>query len=211
MLYRRIWVISLVAWLPLIWFRFLWHVSRLDLHLIPTHPDQTGGLGFLGKSSYAFGPILFAQGAVLAGLIASRVIFGGANLLSFKMEAGDLIGFFVLFLLLPLTLFSPKLAKAKRKGLGDYGLLANRYVEKFERKWVTGGVAADDELLGSGDIQSLADLGNSYGVVREMSIVPFGVKDITRLAAATAAPLLPLGLTVFSLEELVVRLIKVVF
>ncbi len=52
-----------------IWFRFLWQVSRLDLHLTPTHPDRAGGLAFLGKSSYAFGPILFAQGALLAGVI----------------------------------------------------------------------------------------------------------------------------------------------
>jgi len=56
-----------------IWFRFLWQVSRLDLHLIPTHPDRAGGLAFLGKGAYAFSPILFAQGALLAGLIASRV------------------------------------------------------------------------------------------------------------------------------------------
>src|SRR5271157_5548835 len=37
-----------------IWFRFLWQVSRLNLHLIATHPDRAGGLGFLGKSAYAF-------------------------------------------------------------------------------------------------------------------------------------------------------------
>ena len=74
-----------------------------------------------------------------------------------------------------------------------------------------GEAAKGEELLGSGDIQSLADLGNSYSAVREMRIVPFGLEDITRLAAATAAPLLPLGLTIFSLEELIVRLVKIVF
>jgi hypothetical protein len=41
--------------------------------------------------------------------------------------------------------------------------------------------------------------------------VPFGMEDVTRLAAATAAPLLPLGLTVFSLEELVMRVVKILF
>jgi hypothetical protein len=66
-------------------------------------------------------------------------------------------------------------------------------------------------VLGSGDFQSLADLGNSYDIVREMRVVPFGVEDITRLIAATAAPLLPLGLTIFSPEELIVRLVKIVF
>jgi hypothetical protein len=194
-----------------IWFRFLWQVSRLDLHLAPTHPDRAGGLAFLGKSSYAFGPILFAQGALLAGVIASRVLYGGESLLSFKLEV---VGFIVLFLVLilaPLTMFSPQMARAKRKGLSEYGLLATRYVDGFEQKWVVGDAAEGGELLGTGDIQSLADLGNSYGAVRDMRIVPFGMQDIGRLAAATAVPLLPLGLTVFSLEELVMRIFKILF
>ena len=195
----------------LIWFRFLWQVSRLNLRLISTHPDRAGGLAFLGKSAYAFGPILFAQGALLAGLIASRILYEGESLLSFKMEAASLVGFFVLFILGPLVMFTPQLARAKRRGLGEYGLLASRYVEGFEDKWVHAEAAAGDELLGSGDIQSLADLGNSYAVVREMRVVPFGLEDITRLAVATAAPLLPLGLTIFSLEDLIVRLVKIVF
>ena len=66
-------------------------------------------------------------------------------------------------------------------------------------------------LLGAADIQSLADLGNSYAVVREMRTVPFGLQDISRLAAATAAPLVPLLLTIWSPEELVMRILKVVF
>ena len=74
-----------------------------------------------------------------------------------------------------------------------------------------GGASADDELLGSGDIQSLADHGNSYEVIREMRPVPFGLKGVLRLAATTAAPLVPLVLTIFSVEELAGHLIKVLF
>ena len=194
-----------------IWFRFLWQVSRLDLHLIPTHPDRAGGLAFLGKSSYAFSPILFAQGTLLAGLIASRVLYGGEKLLSFKMEAIGSIAFFLVFVLGPLTMFTPQLASAKRKGLGDYGLFASSYVEAFEKKWVVRDPSADDELLGTGDIQSLADLGNSYAMVRDMRAVPFDMQDILRLAAVTAVPLLPLGLTIFSLEEMVMQILKTLF
>jgi hypothetical protein len=194
-----------------LWFRLLWQISRLNLHLTAAHPDRAGGIGFLGKSSYAFGPILFAQGALLAGLIASRVLYEGRSLLSFKMEAAGLVGFFVLFILGPLVMFTPKLARTKRKGSDEYGLLANRYVFGFEEKWIRGGVPDVGELLGTGDIQSLADLGNSYSVVGEMRIVPFGLDDITRLAAATAAPLLPLTLMIFSLEEVLTRLVKIVF
>jgi hypothetical protein len=41
-----------------------------------------------------------------------------------------------------------------------------------------------------------------------MRSIPFGLEDITRLPAATAAPLL---LTIFSPEELIVRIVKTVF
>ena len=95
--------------------------------------------------------------------------------------------------------------------MADYGLLAQRYVESFEQKWVLRDPASSEELLGAADIQSLADLGNSYALVRDMRSVPFGLEDITRLAAATAAPLVPLLLTIFSPEELILRIIKVVF
>jgi len=192
-----------------IWYRFLWNVARIKLHLIPTHPDRAGGLAFVGSSVYAFGPVLFAQGAMLAGVVASRVLYRAENLLSFKLQAIGFVAFFVFAILAPLMMFTPQLAQAKRKGLADYGLLAQRYVEGFEEKWVV--AQPGEDLLGTGDIQSLADLGNSYAVVKEMRIVPFGLQDITRLAIATAAPMAPLLLTIWSPEELVMRIVKVVF
>jgi hypothetical protein len=194
-----------------IWFRFLWQVSRIDLNLIPTHPDRAGGLAFLGRSSYAFGPILFAQGAMLCGIVATRVLFRGENLLSFRLQIAGFIAFFVLVVLGPLLMFTPKMNQAKRKGLAEYGKLAQRYVEAFEQKWVRNDKLPADELLGAADIQSLADLGNSYSLVRDMRSFPFGLEDVSRLAIATAVPLLPLLLTVFSPEDLLARVIQVVF
>jgi hypothetical protein len=192
-----------------IWFRFLWHVSRIDLHLISTHPDRCAGLAFLGKSSYSFGPILFAQGTMLAGVVASRVLYRGESLLSFKFQIAGFVVFFILVILGPLLMFTPQLANARRNGLADYGLLAQRYVRSFEQKWIVRDPSTSEELLGAADIQSLADLGNSYALVRDMRPVPFGLDDITRLAAATAAPLVPLLLTIFPADELLLRIIKV--
>jgi hypothetical protein len=195
----------------LIWFRFLWRVSRINLNLIPTHPDRCAGLAFLGKGAYAFGPILFAQGAMLAGVLASRILYRGESLQSFKLQIAGFIAFFILAIFGPLTMFTPRMARAKNKGLADYGLLAQSYVERFQRKWIVHDLTPDEDLLGAADIQSLADLGNSYAVVREMRVIPFGLQDIARLAATTAVPLLPLLLTIFSPEELIMRTIKVVF
>lgn len=194
-----------------IWYRFLWQVSRIPLNLIPTHPDRAGGLGFLGAIAYTLGPVLFAQGAMLAGLFASRVLYHRENLLSFKLEAGSFVAFFVFVIFGPLLMFAPQMARARRKGLADYGLLAQRYVEDFQERWILGHRTSSEKLLGTGDIQSLADLGNSYSVVQDMRIVPFGLKDVSRLAAATAAPMVPLLLLVWSPEEVIMQVMKVVF
>ncbi len=198
-----------------IWFLFLWRVSRFDLRLLPLHPDRAGGIGFLGVVSYAFAPILFAQGVVLAGLIADRIFYQGQNLLSFKLNILAFVAVFLVFILAPLLVFTPQLNAAKRRGLGEYGTLAASYVSEFEDKWLPAGEqkanAHHDELLGSSDIQSLADLGNSFGFIRNMRLVPFSLEDVFRLATATAIPLLPLLLTVMPLEELLTRLAKIVF
>jgi hypothetical protein len=192
-----------------IWFLFLWRTSRLKLQLLPTHPDRAGGIGFIGGSSYAFAPILFAQGVLLAGLIASRIFYQGQSLMSFKVSIISVAGFFVLMILGPLTMFTPQLTRARLNGLGEYGNFATTYVTDFDEKWIRGGPKG--ELLGTTDIQSLADLANSYAVLSEMRQVPFTLKDMSRLAVATVLPILPLLLTVMPLEELLTRLVKIIF
>jgi len=192
-----------------IWFRFLRNVSQLNLHLVTTHPDHCAGLAFLGTGSYAYAPLLFAQGAMLAGVIASRVLYHGQKLMSFKLQVIGFVVFFVFAALCPLLMFTRKLAAAKRDGLAQYGQIAQNYVDDFEQKWV--GHSENPELLGSADVQSLADMGNSYTVVGEMRTVPVKWQDVSHLIMATAAPFIPLLLTVFSLEELVMRLVKVLF
>ncbi len=194
-----------------IWFRFLWQISRLNLHLSAAHPDRAGGIGFLGKGSYAFGPILLAEGTLLAGLIASRVLYEGRELLSFKMEAAGFVGFFVLVVLGPLVMFTPRLERTRRQASAEYGLMANRYLFQLEQKGLSGGYAETSEPPNTQDIKSLVDVRNMYLAVSQMRLVPFGSEDITRLALTTAAPLLPLTLTIFSVGEVAKFLVKTVF
>jgi len=107
-------------------------------------------------------------------------------------------------------LFAPKLAAAKRDGLREYGALAERYVRDFDTKWLRGGAPAGEPLLGSADIQSLADMGNSFEVIRTMRAAPIARQDIIRIVAATLAPVAPLGLTMMPLEDLLKMLIGII-
>jgi len=192
-----------------IWTRFLWQVSRIELRLVPTHPDRVGGLGFLANTVYAFAVLAVAHGAMLAGQLASRIFFVGAALTQYKGEIAIMVVFVLCAILGPLLVFAPQLAAAKRNGLREYGTLAERYVREFDTKWLRGTTSADEPLVGSADIQSLADLGNSYEVVRTMRIAPITKEAIVRLAVATLAPLAPLALTMMPLEELLKRLLGI--
>jgi len=194
-----------------IWTRFLWQVSRLNLSLVPTHPDRVGGLGFLTNAVYAFAPLALAHGGLLGGFIANRIFYLGATLPQFKVEIAVLVVFLLCTVLGPLLLFAPQLAEAKRTGNREYGALAERYVREFDAKWLRGGAPADEPLVGSSDIQSLADLNNSFEVVRTMRIAPVTKEAVLQLVVATLVPVAPLALTMMPLEELLKRLIGIVF
>jgi len=194
-----------------IWARFLWQVSRIELRLVPTHPDRVGGLGFLSITVSAFIPLAVAHGALLSGQLADRIFFLGATLPQFKVEIVVVIVFLMVVVLGPLLVFAAQLAQAKRTGLREYGALAERYVREFDAKWLRGGAAADEPLVGSGDIQSLADLGTGYEVVRTIRSAPITRDAIIQLVAAALLPIAPLALTMMPLEELLKKLFGVLF
>jgi hypothetical protein len=194
-----------------IWARFLWQSSRLELKLIPTHPDRAAGLGFLDQSSAAFAPLLLAHGVLLAGLMANPIFFAAAKLIDFKMEIVGGVAILLLLVLGPLLFFSPCLMRAKRTGLREYGKIASRYVSEFDLKWVRGGATDAEQLIGSADIQSLADLGNSFQVIRDIRPFPFGKETVILLVVIPLIPVLPLVLTMIPLEELIVKLLSAVF
>lgn len=203
----------LLRWLYriLIWARFLWQVSRIPLVLMPTHPDRNCGLGFLGGSAYAYSPLLTALGAQLAGFIANRIFHDAAVLTAYKPEIILLAGFGLLLVLAPLAVFTPHILKAKRQGLREYGALAAEYSRSFEHRWLRTADRDGETLLGAADIQSLADLGNAYAIIKEIRPMPFSRDMFLQLVLATVAPFLPLLLTLFSFETLLDRLVGVIF
>jgi hypothetical protein len=68
---------------------------------------------------------------------------------------------------------------------------------------------ASEHLLGTSDIQSLADLANSFAIVRDTRLVPFGRDTVMRFLVVIALPLVPLLFTMFPVEELLTRIIKI--
>ena len=190
-----------------VWWTFLWRVSRMPLNLRALHPDRAGGLGFLGGSVLAFAPLLFAQGVVSAGLIANRVLSGGQSVMAYRGQIAAVVTVFVAMVVLPLVFFAPQLARERRAGMRRYGELSRRYVAEVERTWRVGGEPGEP-LVGSGDIQSLADLANASAVANEMRPVPIDLRAVIRLVLVTLTPFSPLVLTVIPFGDLVQHVFK---
>ena len=75
-------------------------------------------------------------------------------------------------MLCPLIVFGGQLSRTRRAGLSEYGVLAQHYVRDFDAKWIRGNRDPAEPLVGSADVQSLADLANSFDVIRTMRLVP---------------------------------------
>ena len=194
----------------LVWCWFLWRTSRLDLRLIATHPDRVGGLAFLGVLQVKFCPIIVALASVVSAYVGQEVLFGGATLQQHKMIILGSIVLMLMIFLGPYLVFSLKLFEAKRRGFLAYSTLANHYTQSFDRKWIGGEAPEGEPLLGSSDIQSLADIGNSFAVIRDMRLVPFDLKlTILPIVASTVVPFLPLALTVFPIDEILGKIVQI--
>lgn len=188
-------------WRLLIWFQFLFAISRMNLKLVATHADQAGGLGFLGIAHLSLGVFAFALSSVLSGDAAFRIVFHAAPIETFKVPLVVLLIVTQTAILGPLLMFAPILARTRREGLRSYSLLVVRHNRAFHEKWIDGPPPEGEQLLGSADIQSLADLGGSFEFIRAMRIVPFNQRSILQLALITALPGLPLLLLVVPIEK----------
>jgi hypothetical protein len=197
-------------WRFFLWFQFLGRVRTLDMQLFPTHPDEAGGLGFVGEAQRFFGIILFAYSLASAGVLAREIVYDHIPLATYAPAIATYVVFALVTVVGPLAVFAGVLLKTKRSGLRQYGTLATAYTGSFHWKWIKHQDPQHEPLLGTADIQSLADLGNSYGYIEKMKPLPVDLRTLLHLVIASLLPLTPLLLTIMPLKDLVKLLLKVI-
>jgi hypothetical protein len=192
-------------WRLTLWSFFLWRLSRLELRLLPAHPDRAGGLGYLELVHSEFSPLVLAISAVQSASLAQDIAAGRMTFDAiYSSVVVVLLADSALFLG-PLLVFSRRLWRCKVNGMSDYGALAERYVREFDKRWVGAGPGSGTPLLGTADIQSLADLNSAVSIVRDMRLVPVSPSLMIDLAVAALLPLLPLVLFKYPLADLLAK------
>jgi hypothetical protein len=194
----------------LLWSTLLWRICRLHLVLMPTHPDHAAGLLFLAVAQRRFGILFCAFGAVFAGRMANNMVFESIPLSSFESLMGGFIVLSLIVGLFPLALVAPTLRIVRNKGLVEYGRLARTYTQSFDRKWVHTAARPSEPLLGTSDIQSLADMGNSFELVQAMNIAPITKRLILQIGVLATLPLVPVIVLGTPTSQLVRAIVKMI-
>jgi len=198
-------------WRLALWYQLLFRLWRMPLHLNIYHPDKAGGLGFLAATPKAFWPVLLAISSLFASVIGNRVWHFGQKFNEFRMYGGAVVVLLLLLVLLPLLIFGTQLERAKRLALREFGVLASAYVNEFRQRWVRDGLPQTEGLLGTPDLQSLADLGNSFFFIRDMNYIPFSKNTVVATAVIIMLPAIPLALTMVPFEHIMEFVAKALF
>lgn len=197
-------------WRLILWARFLFLMSRLNLHLIPGHPDRAGGLKFVSSSLRGFRLISFALGSIVAGPIANGEVHRGKQPLDFKTLVIGLLVFLLVLFAAPLTIFLKKLREAKKFGVFEYGALAGAVGAQFEAKWLQQKISATS--LEAPDFSATTDLYSVTANAYAMREVPFTIKDlIGPIVIAAMVPLIPVALLAMPMRVIVQGLAKLLF
>jgi hypothetical protein len=184
----------------LLWARLLFHVARMDLQLVASHPDRLGGLRFMFGPVRGFSVLAFAIGAVGAGGIAEDMIFYGRSLVDYRYAiAVQVMSTIVLFAGPFLMLIKP-LIELEARGTLFYGRLATDLGHEFEARW--GRLRAiDGDALHVQDFSATNALFSVAAGVREINPFVLDVKVIATVAIATLLPYVPLFFLAMPLDD----------
>jgi hypothetical protein len=197
-------------WRVALWARFLRGVSRLDLELIPAHPDLAGGLGFAGTSIRAFLLLATAFSVPIAGTVAQGIVYGRRSLADFKyVIAGIVIVELVLFIG-PLFLLGSALLRARTRGIFRYGALAEAVGQQFESRWLSSPDIVSAEALAAPDFSATTDLYSITANAYNMGLIPLRLAQVVPLVTAILLPFVPVVLVALPLNEILSYAAKLV-
>lgn len=178
-----------------LWTRYLYQVSSLRLNLVPSHPDSTGGIGFLSDAQTKFGWVILAYGiSYVAPTILYKLKFEGATIFVLSVwgyGAGFIVGAPLLFTL-PLFMFTKQLYQAKSRALEAFQERSMERAKAFEEKWLKACSSGHYELMSGSDLAGLDALNRVYDHIHKMRVVPFDLRSFSELVGSALGPMVPL-------------------
>jgi len=196
-----LWRILLVGW----WF---WRIGKLDLSLVPTHPDRTGGIAFVAKLPSAFALVSLALSAQMASRWAHEILHHAASLAAYRQPVILFLVLWTLLLLLPLFGLMPALNRVRRRSVAEYSELVGEQGRLVHRRWIEGAQVGAEPILDAPEIGPVADAAAMYEAVKKMRRAPISKTSLVGIIVPLAVPLVLTAALQIPLKELLLKLAK---
>ena len=205
---RPVFLFLLLAWLwrLLLTGLLFRRIAGLDLHLVPSHPDRAGGLGFCEIQTLAFSLVVLAISSVYCSYAAHQILSHGAHFVQFKGTLSCLVVLLTVLFILPLTAFSRSLRRTLMRARFEYGTLAGRHVRGLDERWVKNR-ALEDPILNAPEIGPAADVATLYSLATQMRPVPIGRLTLVAVLLPALVPVLFVACTEVPLKEIVLKVL----
>jgi hypothetical protein len=175
------------AWKIFIWTQYLYRVSRFRLMLVASHPDHTGGIGFISRVQAKFAWIIFAYGlSNVAAVAAYKIAIEGVPITAMPVW-GPIVGFGIgapLLFTLPLFMFTKQLFRTKKRALGHFRKLAMERARLLEHRWLN--IGPGSPRFDDVDLEQHTSFGEIFKAIEHMRVVPFDFRSIGQLLGSTA-------------------------
>lgn len=198
----------------LIWSWYLYRVSRLRLDLLATHPDRTGGIGFISDVQGHFAWLIFAYGVTnVAAPVGYQISVLELNPWVPSVW-GPMLGFVIgapLLFTLPLFFFTRKLAVTRQIARRRYRRLLYAETHRLEGRILPQRVQRH-RLPQAADVAVVNQLAQLYERVDGMRVVPFDFRSMVQLLSSSlgsVVTILPLLHAEANLEDILQTLVKV--
>lgn len=185
----------------MVWGNILRQTSKLRLKLYSIHPDQLGGLGFLGFSLRFFSPVAFGISAVIAGHIADYMLLANMHLADVKFIFAGYFVIITLLFTLPLMAFSSPLTKAREEAIFTFYGLGSGMNRELGRRIAANGYKVTPEDLDTQHYSTVCDFNSLMVNAVQMKSLPFNLKDLVPFWIATIIPFVPVILIEIPVAE----------
>jgi hypothetical protein len=199
------------VWRLLLWTRFLWVLSRMNLRLVASHPDRLGGMRFVLAPLRGFSVLAFAVGTIAAGTIAQAIIVEGRLPAEFKYFIGAHVTGVVVAFAGPLLLLSLPLIRLQERGTFEYGRVASQLGREFQKRWTEPGRREmDADALGVPDFSATVDLFGVVSNIQNINPLVLDLRPVLVLMVATLLPYVPVVFAVMPFDQVMQLVAKAI-
>ena len=209
---RPVFLVLLLGWLwrialVILLFRRL---SKLDLSLVPTHPDRCGGLGFVKKLPSALFLVTMAVSSVLASRWMHDMVYHEQTLAALKLPFAGFVVLWSAMLLSPLLMLAPRISAMKRQALLQYGALIGEHGRLVHQRWILGKQVPQNDLLDAPELGPVADTAAIYEAVKNVRPLPIDTTTLLMVLLPIFLPMLFVIARQIPIRDLLLQLLKTV-